>query len=95
NIGGDELTSTRKTSSLARISVLAALAAVGSFATNILLPSLPSMAKALNVSTAAVSSTISVYLAVFAVGQLIVGPLSDRYGRWKPVMFGLGIFVLG
>ncbi|MFX4377423.1 hypothetical protein ABTA44_20445, partial [Acinetobacter baumannii] len=67
NIGGDELTSTRKTSSLARISVLAALAAVGSFATNILLPSLPSMAKALNVSTAAVSSTISVYLAVFAV----------------------------
>ncbi|WP_425987705.1 multidrug effflux MFS transporter [Afipia sp. DC4300-2b1] len=95
NIGGDELTSTGKTSSLARISVLAALAAVGSFATNILLPSLPSMAKALNVSTAAVSSTISVYLAVFAVGQLIVGPLSDRYGRWKPVMFGLGIFVLG
>ncbi len=78
-----------------RIIVLAALAAVGSFATNILLPSLPSMAKALNVSTAAVSSTISVYLAVFAIGQLIVGPLSDRYGRWKPVLFGLGIFVLG
>ena len=78
-----------------RISVLAALAAVGSFATNILLPSLPSMAKALNVSTAAVSSTISVYLAVFALGQLIVGPLSDRYGRWKPVLFGLGIFVAG
>jgi DHA1 family bicyclomycin/chloramphenicol resistance-like MFS transporter len=53
------------------------------------------MAKALNVSTAAVSSTISVYLAVFALGQLVVGPLSDRYGRWKPVLFGLGIFVLG
>jgi DHA1 family bicyclomycin/chloramphenicol resistance-like MFS transporter len=78
-----------------RIMVLAALAAVGSFATNILLPSLPSMAKALDVSTAAVSSTISVYLAVFAVGQLVVGPLSDRYGRWKPVLFGLGIFVAG
>lgn len=84
-----------RSSMSARIIVLAALAAVGSFATNILLPSLPSMAKDLNVSTAAVSSTISVYLAVFAVGQLVVGPLSDRYGRWKPVMFGLGIFVLG
>jgi len=84
-----------RSSMSARIIVLAALAAVGSFATNILLPSLPSMAKALNVSTAAVSSTISVYLAVFAIGQLIVGPLSDRYGRWKPVLFGLGIFVLG
>lgn len=97
NIGGDDsLISTRTPPSMfARVSVLAALAAVGSFATNILLPSLPSMAKDLNVSTAAVSSTISVYLAVFALGQLVVGPLSDRYGRWKPVMFGLGIFVLG
>lgn len=84
-----------RSSMSARIIVLAALAAVGSFATNILLPSLPSMAKALNVSTAAVSSTISVYLGVFAIGQLIVGPLSDRYGRWKPVLFGLGIFVVG
>ncbi|MGH2199097.1 MFS transporter, partial [Enterococcus faecalis] len=66
-----------------------------SFATSILLPSLPAIAKTLNVSTAAVASAISVYLAVFAIGQLIVGPLSDRYGRWKPVMFGLSIFVAG
>jgi DHA1 family bicyclomycin/chloramphenicol resistance-like MFS transporter len=94
--GNDVLSASAARSSMSsRIMVLAALAAVGSFATNILLPSLPSIAKALNVSTAAVSSTISVYLAVFALGQLVVGPLSDRYGRWKPVLFGLGIFVLG
>lgn len=79
----------------AQVFVLAALASVGTFATSILLPSLPSIAKTLNVSTAAVASTISVYLAVFALGQLAVGPLSDRYGRWKPVVFGLGIFVAG
>lgn len=84
-----------KSSISTRIIVPAALASVGSFATSILLPSLPSMAKALNVSTAAVASTISVYLAVFALGQLVVGPLSDRYGRWKPVIFGLTLFVLG
>jgi DHA1 family bicyclomycin/chloramphenicol resistance-like MFS transporter len=89
-----KLTSTRAAVS-ADIVALAALAAVGSFATSILLPSLPTIAKALNVSTAAVASAISIYLAVFAVGQLIVGPLSDRYGRWKPVIFGLGIFVAG
>lgn len=92
----DDFTTLSARSSIGtQVIVLAALAAVGSFATNILLPSLPSMAKTLNVSTAAVSSAISVYLAVFAIGQLIVGPLSDRYGRWKPVMLGLGIFVLG
>lgn len=91
-----ELTSTQTSSSIsADIVALAALAAVGSFATSILLPSLPAIAKTLNVSTAAVASAISVYLAVFAVGQLVVGPLSDRYGRWKPVMLGLGIFVAG
>ncbi len=89
-------TAGRPTSSIsAEILVLAALASVGTFATSILLPSLPSMAKSLNVSTAEVTSTISVYLAVFAIGQLFVGPISDRYGRWKPVMFGLAIFVAG
>ncbi|MGL4557245.1 MAG: MFS transporter, partial [Afipia sp.] len=93
---GDDLTSARAPTSIsADIIALAALAAVGSFATSILLPSLPAIAKTLNVSTAEVASAISVYLAVFAIGQLIVGPLSDRYGRWKPVMFGLGIFVAG
>jgi MFS transporter, DHA1 family, multidrug resistance protein len=78
-----------------RIIVLAALASVGTFATSILLPSLPSIAKSLDVTTPAVASAISIYLAVFAIGQLAVGPLSDRYGRWKPVVFGLGIFVFG
>lgn len=93
---GNKLTTARaQTSISADIVALAALAAVGSFATSILLPSLPAIARTLNVSTAAVASAISIYLAVFAVGQLIVGPLSDRYGRWKPVMFGLGIFVAG
>ena len=92
----NKLTTARaQTSISADIVALAALAAVGSFATSILLPSLPAIARTLNVSTAAVASAISIYLAVFAVGQLIVGPLSDRYGRWKPVMFGLGIFVAG
>lgn len=89
-------TQARPTSAMStRIIVLAALASVGSFATSILLPSLSSIAKSLNVSTADVAAAISIYLAVFAVGQLIVGPLSDRYGRWKPVIVGLLIFVAG
>lgn len=95
--GGDTATMSGRPASAvsAQIFVLAALASVGTFATSILLPSLPSIAKTLNVSTAAVASTISVYLAVFALGQLLVGPVSDRYGRWKPVVAGLLIFIAG
>ena len=82
-------------STVLQIAVLAALAATGTLATNILLPSLPQMAAALNVTSAAVTSAITVFLAVFAVGQLAVGPISDRYGRRWPVLIGFGVFFVG
>ena len=82
-------------SSFLRVAVLAALAATGTLATNILLPSLPQMAASLHVSTAEVTSSITVFLAVFAVGQLAVGPISDRYGRRWPVLTGFAVFCAG
>ena len=86
----------RKTASTtAQIAVLATLAAIGTLATNILLPSLPQMAASLHVTTAAVTASITVFLAVFAVGQLAVGPISDRYGRRVPVLTGFVVFVAG
>ena len=77
------------------IAVICAFAATGTLATNIFLPSLPSMAATLQVSSAAVTSAITVYLAIFAVGQLVVGPLSDRFGRRPVILIGLSLFVAG
>ncbi len=77
------------------MAVICAFAAMGTLATNIFLPSLPSMAASLHVSSAAVTSAITIYLAIFAVGQLIVGPLSDRYGRRPLILIGLCLFVAG
>jgi DHA1 family bicyclomycin/chloramphenicol resistance-like MFS transporter len=82
-------------STTAQIAVLATLAAIGTLATNILLPSLPQMAASLHVTTAAVTASITVFLAVFAIGQLAVGPISDRYGRRMPVMAGFAVFIAG
>src|SRR3981081_3028620 len=82
-------------STTAQIAVLATLAAIGTLATNILLPSLPQMAASLHVTTAAVTASITVFLAVFAVGQLAVGPISDRYGRRWPGLTGFAGFFVG
>src|ERR1700716_914389 len=82
-------------STTAQIAVLATLAAIGTLATNILLPSLPQMAASLHVTTAEVTASITVFLAVFAIGQLAVGPISDRYGRRIPVLTGFVVFIAG
>ena len=82
-------------STFTQIAVLAALSATGTLATNILLPSLPQMAASLGVTSAAVTSAITIFLAVFALGQLAVGPISDRYGRRWPVLIGFAVFLAG
>ena len=80
---------------VACIALICAFAGMGTLATNIFLPSLPTIAADLRASSAAVTSTISLFFAILAVGQLIVGPLSDRFGRRIPVLAGLCIFVVG
>jgi MFS transporter, DHA1 family, multidrug resistance protein len=82
-------------STVLQIAVLALLAATGTLATNILLPSLPQMAASLQVTSAAVTSAITVFLAVFAIGQIVVGPISDRFGRRWPVLIGFAVFFAG
>ena len=59
------------------------------------IPSLPAIAAAFDVSAAGATLTLTVYLAFFALAQLVVGPLSDRFGRRPVVLAGIAAFVLG
>ena len=67
---------------------------MGPLLTDFYLPALPSMMGAFDASTTQVQLTITCFLVGLAFGQLIMGPLSDRYGR-KPVLaWTLGAFVV-
>jgi MFS transporter, DHA1 family, multidrug resistance protein len=74
---------------------LAALSALATLSTNILLPSLPVMAGALGSSEVEMTAVLSLFLAVFALAQLVIGPLSDRIGRRPVLLGGLAVFVAG
>lgn len=75
--------------------LLAGLAALGSLATNIILPAFPDMGADLGTSVKDLSATLGTFFVAFAVGQLFVGPLSDRFGRGPLVLCGLFTFVAG
>jgi MFS transporter, DHA1 family, multidrug resistance protein len=77
------------------IALLIAVAAVSPLGINMYLPSMPGMARALGVDFTTIQLTLSLYLAAMAVGQLIIGPLSDRFGRRPVLLIGLAIFVMG
>ncbi|WP_244426366.1 multidrug effflux MFS transporter [Rhizobium sp. PDO1-076] len=75
--------------------MLAALAALGTLSTTIILPAFPSLARDFEVSVRELGITLSSFLVAFAVGQLFVGPMSDRFGRKPFIVAGLLVFVAG
>lgn len=75
--------------------ILAGLSALGALATNIILPAFPQMGLDLGVPSRALGLALSSFFIAFAVGQLFVGPLSDRFGRRALVLGGLVVFVAG
>jgi DHA1 family bicyclomycin/chloramphenicol resistance-like MFS transporter len=77
------------------IALLIGVAAVSPLGINMYLPSMPGMARAFGVDYTTIQLTLSLYLAAMAVGQLIVGSLSDRFGRRPVLLTGLLVFVLG
>lgn len=74
--------------------LVVALTSLGPLSTDFYLPALPAIASALHTDSAGVQLTLSVYLLGFGVGQLVVGPLSDRFGRRPVMLWGMLVFLL-
>ncbi|MBT0768329.1 multidrug effflux MFS transporter [Kineosporia sp. J2-2] len=74
--------------------VLALLSAVAPFATDLYLPAFPRMTDDLSTSTTTVQLTLTAFLLGMTVGQVVFGPLSDRFGRRPPLIAGAVLCVV-
>jgi MFS transporter, DHA1 family, multidrug resistance protein len=74
--------------------LLGVLTFSGPVGMHIFVPALPAAAKDLHATPAALELTISLYILGLAVGQLIYGPVSDRFGRRPALLAGLSIFTI-
>ena len=77
------------------LAVLSLLMGFASISTDLYLPAMPAMSRSLHANAGMVELTISGYLIGFSLGQLLWGPISDRYGRRPSVAVGLVLFMIG
>ena len=77
------------------IIILGSLTALGPFSIDMYLPGFSGIAKDLNTSIANVAMTLSSYFIGISAGQLLYGPLLDRFGRKKPLFIGLLVYIAG
>jgi MFS transporter, DHA1 family, multidrug resistance protein len=76
------------------IVVLGMLSTFGPISLDLYLPALPQLAEDLNANPSGAQLTITACLLGLATGQLVAGPLSDRFGRRRPLIIGLIIYII-
>jgi len=77
------------------VTLLAGVTVLGPLSINIILPALPDAAREFSVSYGEIQWVVSVHMAAIAVGQLVVGPMADRFGRRRVLLMGLAMFATG
>ncbi len=76
------------------IVILGLLSAIGPFSVDMYLPAFPDIAEGLNTTVSQVMLTLSSFFVGISAGQLLYGPLLERFGRKKPLYFGLSLYLL-
>ncbi|MET9855094.1 Bcr/CflA family multidrug efflux MFS transporter [Streptomyces sp. NPDC006450] len=87
------MTAARRTGLLVTF-ILGGLSALPPLSMDMYLPALPTVTTALNSPAATVQLTLTACLAGMALGQLVIGPMSDRWGRRRPLLTGMVVYVL-
>jgi DHA1 family bicyclomycin/chloramphenicol resistance-like MFS transporter len=76
------------------ILILGSLTALGPFSIDMYLPGFPAIAADLRTNTSMVALSLSSFFIGISAGQLLYGPLLDRFGRKKPLYIGLLVYIL-
>src|SRR6478735_9219937 len=76
------------------ILILGLLTAIGPFSIDMYLPAFPDIAKGLHTTVAQVTLSLSSFFIGISFGQLLYGPLLERFGRKKPLYIGLLLYIL-
>lgn len=84
----------RRNSTFSLVLILGSMAAIGPLSIDMYLPAFNDIAQSLGTDKNQVGYTLTSYFLGIGVGQLLFGPLSDRYGRKKPTVIGLILFSL-
>ena len=74
--------------------VLGLLTTIGPFAIDMYLPALPAIGRSLGADPHAMQASLMAFFIAVGAGQLVAGPLSDMFGRRRPMLVGLVVFVL-
>ena len=84
----------KRNSKLFLVLFLGTLSAFGPFVTDLYLPALPTMTSFFNASTSTIQLTLTGSMVGLVLGQLLIGPISDKYGRKNPLIISLVIYLI-